>query len=402
MKHASRLLVGTALVLVLSSSVSVAQPVPGPGPGGGGGTPGGSSGQLQYNNAGAFAGANITGLVKGNGSSAPSAAIGGTDYASPGVGTYITSNTTVTAANWALFQVVVVDAASLTITLPVSTTPLATNGGLIILTKNAATLAIAGTDAIDGGTTGASKALAADQAVIVTTNGSGKITTGNATAGGSTITGTTGNVVYFSGTNTPADGGAADVTVGTLTLTKTTCPSGESFIKPASNYISVCFVGSRYWDFTPNYIQGSAGAAGLKSNFVASATIPTLLPNNNDTNTGVGGASGTVSLITSSVEKARVTTEGVQYKQATAPAISGTGTPTIATGSTDEAGQVTAGTAATSVIITFNLTHTNAPFCVVTDQVNLAAFTYTLSNTAITITQTATTGNKINYRCTFP
>jgi hypothetical protein len=97
-----------------------------------------------------------------------------------------------------------------------------------------------------------------------------------------------------------------------------------------------------------------------------------------------------------------MTAEGVQYKQTTAPVPTGTGTPTIATGSTDEAGQVTAGTAATSVIITFNLTHTNAPFCVVTDQTNLAVFTYTLTNTAITITQTANSANKINYRCTFP
>lgn len=46
-----------------------------------GGSPGGSTGAIQYNDAGAFAGASITGLVLGNGTSAPTAATPGTDYA---------------------------------------------------------------------------------------------------------------------------------------------------------------------------------------------------------------------------------------------------------------------------------------------------------------------------------
>lgn len=41
-----------------------------------GGTPGGSAGAIQYNNAGSFGGASITGLVLGNGASAPSAYAG--------------------------------------------------------------------------------------------------------------------------------------------------------------------------------------------------------------------------------------------------------------------------------------------------------------------------------------
>jgi len=49
-------------------------------PVGGGGTPGGTAGAIQYNNAGVFGGAVITGLVKGNGASAPAAALAGTDY----------------------------------------------------------------------------------------------------------------------------------------------------------------------------------------------------------------------------------------------------------------------------------------------------------------------------------
>lgn len=42
--------------------------------GGGGGSPGGSTGAIQYNNAGAFGGANLTGVLYGNGSSAPTVA----------------------------------------------------------------------------------------------------------------------------------------------------------------------------------------------------------------------------------------------------------------------------------------------------------------------------------------
>ena len=84
----------------------------------------------------------------------------------------------------------------------------------------------------------------------------------------------------------------------------------------------------------------------------------------------------------------------------TAPTPTGTGTPTIATGSTDTSGEVTAGASATSVVITFSAAKTNAPFCVVTSQTQLAAFSYSVSTTAITITQTATSGNKIDYHCT--
>src|SRR5581483_9079378 len=46
-----------------------------------GGTPAGSTGASQYNRRSAFGGAAVSGLVKGNGTSAPSAATSGTDYA---------------------------------------------------------------------------------------------------------------------------------------------------------------------------------------------------------------------------------------------------------------------------------------------------------------------------------
>lgn len=84
----------------------------------------------------------------------------------------------------------------------------------------------------------------------------------------------------------------------------------------------------------------------------------------------------------------------------TIPTVTGTGTPTIVTGSTDSAGEVTSGVTATSVVITFSSAKTNAPFCVVSPQTNLVSFAYTISTTAITITQTATSGEVIDYHCT--
>lgn len=86
-----------------------------------------------------------------------------------------------------------------------------------------------------------------------------------------------------------------------------------------------------------------------------------------------------------------------------APTITGTGTPVCAstgTGCTNSAGDVTAGASATSVVITFNGTFgTGIPTCVVQSHTQLVAFSYVVTATAITITQTATTGNTISYEC---
>jgi hypothetical protein len=81
------------------------------------------------------------------------------------------------------------------------------------------------------------------------------------------------------------------------------------------------------------------------------------------------------------------------------PALSSCGTsPSIA--GTDVAGQVTMGTGSpTGCTITFNVAYTNVPYCMVTWQSNLASMAYTVSNSAITLTQTGTSSNKVNYAC---
>lgn len=83
----------------------------------------------------------------------------------------------------------------------------------------------------------------------------------------------------------------------------------------------------------------------------------------------------------------------------TIPTVTGTGTPTIAAGSSDTTGEVTGGSLATSVVVTFAAPKTNAPFCTVTSQSSVASFGYTISTSAITISLTATSGEKIDYHC---
>lgn len=86
--------------------------------------------------------------------------------------------------------------------------------------------------------------------------------------------------------------------------------------------------------------------------------------------------------------------------QTTAPALTSCGTGSPAIVGTDEAGEVTLGTNATGCVITFNQAYVGAPFCVVTWQATpLASQSYVLSNAAITLTQTSTSGNKANYLC---
>jgi hypothetical protein len=82
-----------------------------------------------------------------------------------------------------------------------------------------------------------------------------------------------------------------------------------------------------------------------------------------------------------------------------APALTSCGTsPAIVGG--DMAGEVTMGTATpTGCVITFAVAYSSAPYCVVSWQVNIASMQYTVSTSAITLVQTATSSNKVNYVC---
>lgn len=86
----------------------------------------------------------------------------------------------------------------------------------------------------------------------------------------------------------------------------------------------------------------------------------------------------------------------------TAPVATGTGTPVVDTGSTNCSGTVVAGLTATSIVITFatfSPAISNPPVCSVNSYTQLVSFSYTISTTAITITQTATSSNIIGWNC---
>lgn len=90
--------------------------------------------------------------------------------------------------------------------------------------------------------------------------------------------------------------------------------------------------------------------------------------------------------------------------QTTAPALTscGGGSPTNLAG-TDTAGTVVMGTTATGCVITFNVAYTNAPHCVVTWRATpLATQSYAVTNASITLVQTSTSGNVVDYLCIAP
>lgn len=81
-----------------------------------------------------------------------------------------------------------------------------------------------------------------------------------------------------------------------------------------------------------------------------------------------------------------------------APAISACGTGTLATGSSDSAGEFTA-TGATGCTLTFGTAYATAPSCVVTEEtVNTATRTTTVTTTTLVVAS-GTSGSKYSYAC---
>lgn len=82
------------------------------------------------------------------------------------------------------------------------------------------------------------------------------------------------------------------------------------------------------------------------------------------------------------------------------PALSSCGGGTATIVGTDTAGTVVTGTATTSCVITFKTAYGVAPACVVSPASGvLAAFSYVVTTASITVTQTSTAGNTIQYIC---
>lgn len=189
-------------------------------------------------------------------------------------------------------------------------------------------------------------------------------------------------------------------TVGSLNVTSTTIPVNGIY-ESAASQIGISSNSVLHIIVTSSILEGNnASSWTMPTNAAPNCTTtPSLTVSKALTQTGISGDGSTkVCIAISGVDTFDFAAGGFTTK-GTIPTVTGTGTPTIATGSTDTSGEVTSGTSATSVVITFAAAKTNAPFCTVTAQTQLAAFAYTISTAAITITQTATTGEKIDYIC---
>lgn len=94
-----------------------------------------------------------------------------------------------------------------------------------------------------------------------------------------------------------------------------------------------------------------------------------------------------------------LTASGKIATGATPPVLTSCGTTPAITGS-DTAGIVTMGTSATGCVITFATAYAVAPYCVVTwIATPLASQSYVTAAGSITLTQTSTSNNKVQYIC---
>lgn len=189
---------------------------------------------------------------------------------------------------------------------------------------------------------------------------------------------------------------------------------GGSSIYPASSTPSFPLGYSASTGVFSSYISASSGTITVfnTSTFTATASSNgTMFTINNSTGSNVltvdttPAGLGNIFQVLDSTGRALVSIDGAGHVVAasTQPVLSSCGTsPTLSTNSSDFAGTITAGSiSATGCTLTFANAFTNVPTCVVTNQslsvVN--AMTYTVSTSALTISQTALTGNKIDYIC---
>lgn len=151
----------------------------------------------------------------------------------------------------------------------------------------------------------------------------------------------------------------------------------------------------------------SAAGAGIRYQYGGSTSAGTMILGINYNNSALNQ----IALSATGNEDLNVSTDGGATARVyvatpkiratgSAPALSSCGTsPTISGG--DMAGEVTLGTGSpTGCTITFNAAYSSVPYCRVSWQSNLASMQYTVSASAITLTQTATSSNKVNYDCT--
>lgn len=224
------------------------------------------------------------------------------------------------------------------------------------------------------------------------------------TGGGSSFSGTVGQVDYFTGTNAAAGTSSLyiatsqNVGVGTTTPTSLLDVAGSFLVSTWTNITNAFRItnntGATVLNVDTTNTTGPKFGIG-SSTPTASLTVQL---NNGDTNlTALLMASSTATATTTLF---RIDNVGHQFASSTNPVLSSCGTAPTMTGS-DHHGTVTAGATASGCTITFGVTYPVAPTCVVSNQsmsvVN--AMTYTISATALTISEVGLGGAKFDYIC---
>ena len=137
---------------------------------------------------------------------------------------------------------------------------------------------------------------------------------------------------------------------------------------------------------------GCIDSTPIGQNTPAAGSFTTETTTGNQTATGALNTFGTSTSAPAHIGSAQTT--------APVPTSCGTGSPSVA--GSDTAGIITMGTSATGCIVTFNRAYTGTPICSVDWQTNLASMVFTVSPSAITLTQTSASGNLVDYFCVAP
>jgi len=394
----------------------------------GGGTPGGSSGQFQYNNANAFAGSASLTMVGTNTISMGTSVGIGTQTPADVLDVY-----TGTSSLMAIGSSVAVGTQVIPVFEVNSTTASSANGAFINSTASGS------------GVTLGVNSTATNEALTIASKGSGTITLQSASCCGTTNVGTNGSVnIGYSGTgntNIYSNGsGGFTVSNGSLSFSATTGGS--------NGYVRMSSYGALTLDIN-NYQQGTVvngfkaygGATGIAPTLTfegtdtsgkgtglnlvgGSSTVGTSGPININTgvplgtalpgviNFGIGvgtstttptdtfTASGVGIGTTAPISGSILTLAGhLGFSQSATPTVSSCGSGTIVASSTDNKGQITGVTAATACTITFASALPATPVCNLIGSASIVNPVITsISTTAVTFGMTSYTGT-LYYAC---
>jgi hypothetical protein len=199
----------------------------------------------------------------------------------------------------------------------------------------------------------------------------------------------------------------ASATTNTVTATTDTLngnSNATAYAMPAASVVTFVCIKNGQWTGVATPVNVTYPASGILVGTTDTQTLSakTLTSPTITGPTITGNIAGTPTF-TGTLDQfgaAAGTPTHISTAQTTAPALTSCGTSPAITG-TDTAGIVTMGTGGpTGCVITFNVAYTGTPYCVVQwIATPLASQSYATSNSAITLTQTATSSNKVQYIC---